>query len=82
MIDRAGAPDAAGAQANRQARRFAVGPTEAYGVTKRLLAATCERDFAAETDVEGREIARLSGRADAAEGIAAFRAKPKAVFQG
>jgi 2-(1,2-epoxy-1,2-dihydrophenyl)acetyl-CoA isomerase len=64
------------------ARRLAEGPTEAHGVIKRLLAHTYDRSFLAQTEVEGAEIARLSGRPDAAEGIAAFRAKRRPAFEG
>lgn len=69
-------------RAEALARRFAAGPTAAYGVIKGLLVATYDRDFVEQTDIEGDEIARLSGGADAAEGIAAFRAKRAAVFHG
>lgn len=64
------------------AARLAEGPTEAHGVVKRLLARTFERDFIAQTEEEGAEIARLSGQADAREGITAFMAKREPVFRG
>ncbi len=64
------------------AERLARGPTRAHGVIKRLLAATFARDFTAQTEDEGAEIARLSGCADASEGIAAFLAKRAPVFRG
>lgn len=69
-------------QAQALTARLAAGPTDAYGVIKALLAATYDRNFVDQTDVEGLEIARLSGGAEAEEGIAAFRAKRKPVFQG
>jgi 2-(1,2-epoxy-1,2-dihydrophenyl)acetyl-CoA isomerase len=68
------------AQAEAVAARLAEGPAEAHGVIKRLLAATYDRSFADQTDAEGEAIARLSGGPDAAEGIAAFRAKRKPLF--
>lgn len=70
------------AHAETLARRLAEGPTQAYAVVKRLLASTFDRGFAAQTDDEGDQIARLSGGADAAEGISAFFAKRPPVFHG
>lgn len=70
------------AQAEALAQRLAAGPTAAYGAVKRLLAQTFATDFESQVDLEGREIARLSGGPDAAEGIAAFRAKRSPDFLG
>lgn len=64
------------------ARRLADGPTQAFAVVKRLLSLTFDRDFRAQTDDEGEQIARLSGGADAAEGIQAFFARRPPVFNG
>lgn len=69
-------------EAERLARKLADGPTAAYGVIKRLLQDTWGRSFEAQTTVEGREISRLSGGADGAEGIAAFRGKRAPRFNG
>lgn len=69
-------------RAEAAARTLAEGPTQAYGAIKQLLAVTYERTFTAQTDDEGRRIAWLSGGADAAEGIAAFRAKRAPTFTG
>lgn len=70
------------AQAEDLARRLAQGPTQAYAVVKRLLASTFDRGFVEQTDAEGEAIARLSGGADAAEGIDAFFAKRPPAFHG
>lgn len=70
------------ARALSLAQRLAAGPTLAYGEVKRLLSLTFERDFAAQTDDEGNTIARLSGGADAGEGINAFFAKRPPAFSG
>jgi 2-(1,2-epoxy-1,2-dihydrophenyl)acetyl-CoA isomerase len=69
-------------RAEAMAIRLAEGPTEAHGVVKRLLSRTFDRDFTAQTDEEGAEIARLSGGVDAGEGIAAFLGKRKPAFRG
>lgn len=64
------------------ATRLAAGPTRAHGVVKHLLSRTFDRDFAEQTDDEGRQIAILSGGRDAAEGIDAFFARRPADFHG
>lgn len=64
------------------AHELAEGPTEAFGVIKRLLAATYDRTFVEQTDVEGAEIARLSARPDAEEGFSAFLSRRRPVFKG
>lgn len=70
------------ADAEALARRLAAGPTRAFGVIKRLLGLTYGRGFAEQTQDEGREIARLSGEPNAAEGLAAFLGKRTPVFTG
>jgi 2-(1,2-epoxy-1,2-dihydrophenyl)acetyl-CoA isomerase len=64
------------------AHRLARGATRAHGEVKRLLSLTFERGFTAQTNDEGDTIARLSGGADAAEGIDAFFAKRPPAFLG
>lgn len=68
-------------RAEDMAQRLADGPGQAHKAIKHLLATTYERTFGAQTDLEGREIARLSGGRDAGEGIAAFRAKRRPTFE-
>ncbi len=70
------------AHAEAVASRLAHGPTGAYAAIKKLLGQTFATDFVRQTADEGREIARLSGGSDAAEGIAAFRAKRPPGFTG
>ncbi|MDB5447837.1 MAG: Enoyl-CoA hydratase/isomerase [Phenylobacterium sp.] len=70
------------ARAEALAQRLAAGPTRAFGAAKRLLADSYGRDFRSQVDEEARCIAGLSGEADAAEGIAAFRAKRAPAFTG
>ena len=69
-------------RAEALARRLAAGPTRAFGAAKRLLAETWGRDFRSQVEEEARRIAGLSGEADAAEGIAAFRGKRSPAFTG
>lgn len=70
------------AEAAAAARRFAQGPTRAYGAVKALLAAAASHDLDAQMALEGRTIATLSRTADGLEGVAAFAAKRKPAFVG
>ena len=70
------------AAAEAVALRLADGPTRAYGAAKALLATTSGRDFHDQINDEAARIARLSGEADATEGIAAFHEKRAASFRG
>ncbi|WP_213956885.1 enoyl-CoA hydratase-related protein [Variovorax sp. dw_954] len=64
------------------ARRFAAGPTVAYGETKRLFMKAGAAQLEAQLEDEALTLARVSATLDAQEGIAAHVEKRKPVFQG
>lgn len=70
------------AEVTALARRFAEGPTRAFGAVKMLLAAAAGEDLGAQMALEGSTIAALSRTVDGLEGVAAFAAKRKPVFTG
>ncbi len=70
------------ARATDMARRFAAGPTKAYGGVKRLLLASTGTELEAQLELEGATIAEASTTADARAGIAAFLAKEQPEFHG
>lgn len=80
LVSAVSADDQLAADSEAMALELAAGPTEAIGGIKRLLADALGRTFVAQTDAETLEIARLSSTSDACEGIAAFRAKRRPVF--
>jgi len=71
----AGAVDALAAE-------LAAGPTEAYGLTKRLLLLSSTEGFESQMEHESRAIAEAARSADGREGIAAFLEKRKPQFGG
>jgi 2-(1,2-epoxy-1,2-dihydrophenyl)acetyl-CoA isomerase len=68
--------------ANEMAAAFADGPTQAFGVTKRLLHNGWNESLETQMELESLEISAASGRADGREGIAAFLGKRAAKFRG
>lgn len=69
-------------QALAAARRFAQGPTLAYGQIKRLFAKAGQTSIEAQLEDEALTLARVATSADAQEGIAAMVDKRKPAFQG
>ena len=65
-----------------QARRFAQGPTLAFGAVKQLLNASFDNGLETQMELESRAIADMSATHDGGEGIAAFLAKRKPAFKG
>lgn len=61
---------------------LADGPTRAYGETKALLARSVERGLERHLADETRRIARLTGTADYARGLAAFGTDEEPAFEG
>ena len=82
IVDRVVADEALMEEASKQAALFAVGPTKAFGATKRLLQETWANGLETQTDRESRSIAGLSRTDDAKEGIDAFLAKRRPDFKG
>lgn len=71
------------ARAQEIAAQLAAGPTLAYGAVKRLLASSFDTPLETQMEYETRAIARLGGATrDGKEGISAFAAKRKPVFEG
>jgi len=69
-------------RADELANQLALGPTLAFGATKRLLHTTWSETLETQMDLESRGISETSGTADGEEGIAAFLEKRKPNFQG
>ncbi len=70
------------ARATALAKQLAAGPTLAYGAVKQLLNGTFDQTLESQMELESRAIADLSRSDDGREGIRAFLAKRKPVFQG
>jgi 2-(1,2-epoxy-1,2-dihydrophenyl)acetyl-CoA isomerase len=71
-----------GAEADALATRLAAGPTRALGLSKRLLNASFETDLATALELEGAYQSLATASADLVEGMAAFREKRDAKFEG
>jgi 2-(1,2-epoxy-1,2-dihydrophenyl)acetyl-CoA isomerase len=69
-------------EAGALAAELAAGPTQAFGVAKRLLHSGWTGTLETQMELETRAIADIARTADAREGIAAFVAKRAPVFQG
>lgn len=62
--------------------RLAAGPTQAFGRLRRLVRASVNTDFEAQLDAEAEGFRACAKTADFQEGVNAFVAKRRAVFQG
>jgi 2-(1,2-epoxy-1,2-dihydrophenyl)acetyl-CoA isomerase len=71
-----------GAAVDGLAAELAAGPTEAYGLTKRLLLLSSTEGFESQMEHEARAIADSARSADGREGISAFLEKRAARFTG
>ncbi len=69
-------------EADELAVRLAAGPTRALGLSKRLLNATFETDLTTSLELEGAYQSLATASADLGEGMAAFREKRPAKFEG
>ena len=70
------------AEAEKQARAFAEGPTGAYGAVKRLMIESFQNGLETQMELESRSIAVRASSADGREGIGAFAEKRKPTFTG
>ena len=64
------------------ATRLAAGPTRALGLSKRLLNASFETDLTSSLELEGAYQSLATASSDLVEGMAAFREKRDAKFEG
>jgi 2-(1,2-epoxy-1,2-dihydrophenyl)acetyl-CoA isomerase len=76
------AADALRPEAVALAQRLAAGPTRSLGLSKRLLNASFETDLAHSLELEGHFQALATASPDLVEGMAAFREKRDANFDG
>ncbi len=74
--------DTLGAEADELAVRLAAGPTRALGLSKRLLNASFETPLADALELEGAYQSLATASSDLVEGMAAFREKRTARFEG
>ena len=70
------------AEAEKQARAFADGPTGAYGAVKRLMMESFQNGLETQMELESRSIAARASSADGREGVGAFAEKRKPNFTG
>jgi 2-(1,2-epoxy-1,2-dihydrophenyl)acetyl-CoA isomerase len=82
FVDHVVADDAVQEEAERMAREFADGPTEAFGAIKRLFSQAPDRPFESQLEEEAQTLAAISRTADAREGVRAFMEKRKPSFVG
>ena len=82
LVSRVVATDELDAAAEETARRFAAGPTVAYGHMRRLLRGSTAATFAEGLAAEQTAIVDCGGTTDAREGITAFAAKRSTHFGG
>ncbi len=70
------------ARAEAIARQLAAGPTKAFGEMRRLMSTVEDQPLAAQLELEAQALSRISGTADAREGLTAFIEKRKPQFKG
>ena len=77
-----GTAEELGPEADALAGRLAAGPTRALGLSKRLLNASFETDLTTSLELEGAYQSLATASSDLVEGMAAFREKRDAKFEG
>jgi 2-(1,2-epoxy-1,2-dihydrophenyl)acetyl-CoA isomerase len=74
--------DQLAARAEAIARQLAAGPTKAFGEMRRLMTTVEDQPLTAQLELEAQALSRISGTADAREGLTAFIEKRKPQFKG
>jgi 2-(1,2-epoxy-1,2-dihydrophenyl)acetyl-CoA isomerase len=82
LVDLVVNDDAVVPEAERIAREWASGPTEALGAIKRLFLQSPHRSLESQLEDEAQTLAAISRTTDAKEGVAAFKQKRKPRFVG
>jgi len=82
LVNRVVAPDLVDDEADALAHQFAAGPTEAYGLVKRLVLASAGNTLETQMELESRGIADAARTEDAREGMAAFFEKREPTYHG
>ncbi|GAA2418228.1 enoyl-CoA hydratase/isomerase family protein [Streptomyces coeruleofuscus] len=80
LVSRTVAPDRLAAEAERTAEALRSGPTAAFGVTRRLVAAGLTTDLGPHLDREARALAAAAASDTGREGVAAFLGKRRPDF--
>ncbi len=82
IVERVVPDDELLSEAEKLARSLASGPTLAFGAVKRLLLESQNARLEDQLDAETSAIVSMTTTSDGREGVAAFRAKRKAIFKG
>jgi len=82
LVNRVAADDAFAAESDALLERLAAGPTRAYAGAKRQLNAWVYGRMAEQLALEASVQQEMAGSADFTEGVAAFRERRTAVFEG
>ena len=76
------ADDALMEEAEKLAKQFATGPTQAFGSVKKLLLATFDNSLETQMELETITIANMGDTNDGKEGMTAFLEKRKPQYKG
>jgi len=82
LVNRVVSPEAVEEEAEAVARQLAAGPTEAYGLVKKLVLESAGNTLETQMELESRAIADAARTEDAKEGMAAFFEKRDPTFHG
>jgi len=80
LVDELADGETLGERSEAAARRFAAGPTLAYGEIRRLFLSAGNQPLETQLEFEAQALARIAASADAREGLTAFRDKRKPKF--
>ena len=82
LVDEVVEASALNARAEEIAAQLASGPTRAFGEIRRLLLSASDQPLETQLELEAQALARVTGSADAREGLTAFAQKRKPTFTG